>query len=98
MTSAYHCYQPVGSVAVYARPEPDGDNLLEPQGTPLLITLVDHDDDYLHYGVVPLLRQPKKMSHDERRDTKPRFTVLPGYELYYYDYVQTHELEFADND
>ena len=97
MTSAYHCYQPVGSVAVYAHPDPDGGSLLEPQGTPVLVTLVDHDDAFIHYGVVPLLQPHGKMP-DEDHDTVTRFTILPGYELSDYEYVATNELEFNTND
>ncbi len=95
MTNTYHCYQPVGSVAVYAPPPyPADGSLSEPRGTPVLVTLVDHDDEHLHYGVVPLLQAARKLPY-RGLDTVTRFTILPGYELLNYEYVDGNELEFT---
>lgn len=89
--SNYHCYRPVGSVAVLTKRCDGG---AAPAGTPVLVVVTDHNDGDLYYGVSSVLH-PRKRLFTRRITTNP--TVLHGYEEVKYFYVRGTTLDFCDS-
>ena len=91
MTNSYHCYQPVGSMAVIREARSLGGASV---GTPVLVVLTDHDDPHLHYGVINALNPPNLPFI---RTVGLKRTVLPGHERSDYFYVSCTDLDFCDS-
>ena len=90
----YHCYRPVGSMAVLNDYEDKIPSLHA--GQTVLVIAADHEDNLAYYGVLDPLNPVEDHEGNCPSGSSNRLTVLEGYERFAFLWVWPENLLFLE--